>query len=74
MFSNLKIFFLGNNDLEYDYLPPLSDHSAFYQKLYEIFIPYVFPESSIGDTEEKKKFKQSFELGGYYSVNLDGKL
>ena len=67
-------FSSGNNDLELDYLPPVTNHSEYYKKLYYIFEPCVFPKGSDVDVlNSREKFKTTFELGGYYSIILDGK-
>lgn len=63
---------IGNNDLRIDNDPPVQNHSMFYQLLYEKLQQYVFPDSLLVDQlNSKEDFQDTFEFGGYYSVNID---
>ena len=66
---------LGNNDLKIDYEPPVYNHSEYYQALYSMFLQYALPKGSqAAEDNPEDEFRETFQLGGYYSVLLSGML
>ena len=67
------IFFLGNNDLPEDYEPPVDEENKHYKVLGDRLQDFIFPPlSTIRTINNVSLFRETFNIGGFYSVNISG--
>ena len=67
------IFFLGNNDLPEDYEPPVDKENKHYKVLGDRLQDFIFPPlSTIRTINNMSLFRETFNIGGFYSVNISG--
>lgn len=66
-----SIVLLGNNDEPKHNLPVTENVAAFYSKVRAVWEPFITRGSE--NAEFLKKFRATFDQGGYYSVDINSK-
>ena len=64
---------IGNNDLPVDYEPPVDEDNKYFKVLGDRLQDFIFPPlSTIRTMNNMSLFRETFDIGGFYSVNISG--
>ncbi|XP_065674515.1 sphingomyelinase phosphodiesterase D isoform X2 [Hydra vulgaris] len=61
---------VGNNDIVYDYQPPVKVNDSFYKNYAEIMEPFMFISTDVVNNNARSHFRETFYIGGFYKVYI----